>query len=821
MDQHSNRANVGLESLLSAQSVTQAQVRLESTSAASRELTTASGGQAIGTYQFARSSGGNDVLWLGTVNPTVRESSSSARPTISIPSSTALQSNSNNVNLTEERPRRAQLGLELIPTSQIPPYELTQSSNEGNVLWFGTATQSTRESSSSGNNRGRYDFNRVYPEPPLREGRRTVVRFKSLRLQWNIANPCPHCGCVLFFVGDEPKIRQKCCSNGHILRNNNSFPHLRPLPPALLNYCLNYKNHMGRNAVSYNNLLSLGACGIENESESGGFETIHGDHSLLLHGRTYHFLPNNTRTGGLYFFTYDAMQEMQSYGDRTMNTRNENGEIKHYRFYRNIGEALFNEQAQINYLVRECIAQGNLARQEIMPRLNLSTTAFDIASIVSEDANRPNRRIVFQLRNEPYPSSISLRCITMEPLCYPIFFPYGEKGWGDDIRKQYKFHDYILHRFLLPERDISGRLLLMPTQSTPPRSIPFSRFQLMFRLGQTYLVDMISRIIDYRLQFNAFTQYTLFGQTRPTHPDHDVNNFDEAITTSHDNNDEEKEGDENKKSTFLSQNFHGSRRHLLNLAQNAICLVSEFGRPTLFITFTCNPNWPEIKEMLFEGETAYDRADITTKVFHEKLDRFLFNMRNGKYFGQRHKPTYELRVIEYQQRGLPHAHMVFQLDNIPDWKTEKEELALWIDENINATFPAINSLSTDRLKFIHSLIKTHMTHKCYKGDSGCIDEKTGVCKRGFDTNVVQDCTTLDERGFPHYKRNTEEDCKVVSHNVLILEDLNAHVNVEYTGSTYCVIYLYKYLFKGRKKVSENLINLKPFSIILWSGSSNV
>jgi len=52
-------------------------------------------------------------------------------------------------------------------------------------------------------------------------------------------------------------------------------------------------------------------------------------------------------------------------------------------------------------------------------------------------------------------------------------------------------------------------------------------------------------------------------------------------------------------------------------------LVSEFGRPTLFITFTCNPNWPEIKEMLFEGETAYDRADITTKVFHEKLDRFL------------------------------------------------------------------------------------------------------------------------------------------------------------------------------------------------------
>ena len=285
-------------------------------------------------------------------------------------------------------------------------HQLAQSSIGNNRIWLGTASPPARESSSSQNNRGRYDFNRIFTEPPPREGRSAVLRFKPLRLQWNLAYPCPHCGCVLSFVGDDLRIRQKCCSNGYILRNINSFPHLKPLPPALLNYCLNYKNHMGRNAVSYNNLLSLGACGVENESETGGFETIHGDHSLLLHGRTYHFLPNNTRTGGLHFFTYDAMQEMQSYGDRTMNTRNENGEIKQYRFYRHIGEALYNEQVQINYLVRECIAQGNLARQEIMPRLNLSTTAFEIASIVSEDANRPNRRIVFQLRNEPYPSCL-------------------------------------------------------------------------------------------------------------------------------------------------------------------------------------------------------------------------------------------------------------------------------------------------------------------------------------------------------------------------------------------------------------------------------
>jgi len=65
-------------------------------------------------------------------------------------------------------------------------------------------------------------------------------------------------------------------------------------------------------------------------------------------------------------------------------------------------------------------------------------------------------------------------------------------------------------------------------------------------------------------------------------------------------------------------------------------------------------------------------------------------------------------------------------------------------------------------------------------------------------NFPQDRTTLDERGFPHYKRNNDDDCRIVSHNVNILLDLDAHVNVEYTGSTYCVIYLYKYLCKKRK-----------------------
>jgi len=65
-----------------------------------------------------------------------------------------------------------------------------------------------------------------------------------------------------------------------------------------------------------------------------------------------------------------------------MNQRNDLGEVKHYRFYSNIGAELYREQTEINYLVQECIAQGELVRQEIVPMLNLNTTRFDIAYCV-------------------------------------------------------------------------------------------------------------------------------------------------------------------------------------------------------------------------------------------------------------------------------------------------------------------------------------------------------------------------------------------------------------------------------------------------------
>jgi hypothetical protein len=51
--------------------------------------------------------------------------------------------------------------------------------------------------------------------------------------------------------------------------------------------------------------------------------------------------------------------------------------------------------------------------------------------------------------------------------------------------------------------------------------------------------------------------------------------------------------------------------------------------------------------------------------------------------------------------------------------------------------------------------------------------------------------------FPIYGRREAEDLKVVPHNIYILLDWRGHANVEWCGSAYTTVYLYKYVFKGK------------------------
>ena len=49
---------------------------------------------------------------------------------------------------------------------------------------------------------------------------------------------------------------------------------------------------------------------------------------------------------------------------------------------------------------------------------------------------------------------------------------------------------------------------------------------------------------------------------------------------------------------ILPSSHTGSPRHMHEYIQDCMQYVRTYGRPDLFITFTCNPDWKEIKDEL-------------------------------------------------------------------------------------------------------------------------------------------------------------------------------------------------------------------------------
>lgn len=66
---------------------------------------------------------------------------------------------------------------------------------------------------------------------------------------------------------------------------------------------------------------------------------------------------------------------------------------------------------------------------------------------------------------------------------------------------------------------------------------------------------------------------------------------------------------------FLPSTFEGSRRNMHFKFMNAMAIIRHYGKPSFFITITCNPNWHEIKNSVEDGQSANDRPDIVARAF--------------------------------------------------------------------------------------------------------------------------------------------------------------------------------------------------------------
>lgn len=122
-----------------------------------------------------------------------------------------------------------------------------------------------------------------------------------------------------------------------------------------------------------------------------------------------------------------------------------------------------------------------------------------------------------------------------------------------------------------------------------------------------------------------------------------------------------------------------SPRNQMQRFQDAMAIVCQIGYPSLFITMTCNPKWPEIIENLPRGDEASNHPLLVCRVFKMKLNQLMIDLTKHNMMGV---CIAHLNVIEFQKRGLPHAHILITLRN-----EDKFRDSIRIDQLISAELP--------------------------------------------------------------------------------------------------------------------------------------
>ncbi|CAL8141391.1 unnamed protein product [Orchesella dallaii] len=414
----------------------------------------------------------------------------------------------------------------------------------------------------------------------------------------------------------------------------------------------------------------------------------------------------------------------------------------------------------------------------------------------SKDGEPPfERDIIMHLRSDPGNTYKTKRINILNPnldaLTYPILFPSGDVGWHTEIQR-IKTTKKSTNEDENEEDEESERTPVKSRKAVSMREYfsyrlsarhEFNPLLNAEKLTQQYIVDAYIRAEANDLSYIRTHQPQLRAEKYSHLVDHLNNDAD---------------GSQNKPgiAIILPSSFQGSPRNMHQHYQDAMAIVTKFGKPDIFVTMTCNPKWKEIVENLESWQRAEHRPDLVARVFNLKLKELLEDIKskNKFLFGEVLAIIY---VIEFQKRGLPHAHILIILAK--DFKIKSTED---IDRIVKAEIP--DKEKSPRLFEIVTKNMIHTPCGSINPSSPCMID--GKCSKGFPKSF-QEKTLGNIDGYPQYQRRvgrTATDSKgnkidnswVVPYNPYLSLKYNCHINVEICASVRSVKYLFKYVYKG-------------------------
>ncbi len=481
-----------------------------------------------------------------------------------------------------------------------------------------------------------------------------------------------------------------CCGYGKI-----KIPDIKP-SPALLEKLLTEDNNSSKefrtNIRCYNSALALSSIGVE-LGETFKFDT-RGPWTYKISGQVYHslgtiFPKTNSSPVFSQLYVYDREHELTNRQKRNPDNMDEKTLKK-----------LQDMMHENNPYVKEYIKAADMAKenpsQDIRlvlkaagtpdPRRFNLPTGNDIAIVIPQfNIDKPTYRdVVLYKTAEDHPRGhTTVRIHEMHPMydptAYPLLFIFGDKGYDYETYKPDSSNSAT------QDKDQPSKVVKVTTRK-------FYRYRFMERDGlfnilhhsgrlfQQYMTDMWCKIEKEQLDYHRRRQNDLRTEA--------VQGLMDAMATN------ATATDNIGSKIILPSDFTESPRQMHQLYQDSMAIVRHFGKPELFITFTCNPKWPAITEALKEGQSPSDRQDVVNRVFYLTLKEFFADLFTRAMLGYIKAYCW---TLEEQKRSLKHVHLltILQQHITPEWG----DTIVW------AVIPDQNNMPK-----LHKIVTTCMLH---------------------------------------------------------------------------------------------------------------
>jgi hypothetical protein len=385
----------------------------------------------------------------------------------------------------------------------------------------------------------------------------------------HLSYKCTSCKAI-FWLGE--KVRgttlHVCCSNGKVV-----LPPLQYTP--LLKELLEDQNDTGKefrqNIRGYNSSLAFTSIGVNIDRNL--LQNTTGSYTFRIHGMFYHrigsLIPNGGQPKFAQIYIYDTANELSN-RHANINSVNITTLLR-----------LQNMINEVNPYAREFKAVSKRITQDISMIIRADVPGIDrrrynrpvdtdVAVIMPGDGYQfeSTRDIIISKTDETL-HRISELHSAYDPLQYVLLFPFGELGWSPNI----PYTGNINSRQHVTQMEYySYRLQIRDEYSILHRS---------GRLFHQYIVDNYAKIESNRLNFIRLHQKEVRADLYAGLEDAIINGETDASRIG--------------RRIVLPSSFINGPRHMNQLFQDSMAIVREYGKPDLFITFTCNPNWGEIK----------------------------------------------------------------------------------------------------------------------------------------------------------------------------------------------------------------------------------